>query len=90
MKPKLFLLAFDPQRSDATTLHNVITSLPFAHQWWHYLGSAYILATVASALDIQSAINTQWKGFFIVAQIDAYNSGGWLPAEAWDWINQRR
>ena len=90
MHPKLYLLVFDPYKTDPTALHNIITNLPNTTEWWHYLGSAYIIASRLNALELQNYINSRWVGFFLATEINAENAGGWLPQEAWDWINSRK
>lgn len=47
---------------------------------------------VISALDAKTLnhliVNRFPKGLFIVAQLDPSTTDGWLPQEAWDFINQ--
>ena len=90
MTPRLFLIVFDPQTSNANQLHSVVIALPSMQAWWHYLASAYIIASVMNARQLQDEIHSRWDGLFLVAEINTRNSGGWLPAEAWEWINERR
>lgn len=90
MKPKLYLLVFDPYKTNAAALHNIVTTMPLKTDWWHYIGSAYVLASYSTAKEMQDYINVRWKGFFLLSEINAHNSGGWLPQEAWNWINTRR
>ena len=90
MKPKLYILSFDPYLTDATKLHGIIITLPGTVDWWHYIGSAYLISSTSSAYTLQNHINTRWAGRFLLAQVEPSDTGGWLPQEAWDWINSKR
>lgn len=86
---KLYILSFDPHLTNAQLLHNLITTMPSTIDWWHYLGSTYLIVSDLSAVDIQGHINTKWVGNFLVVEVNNKNSGGWLPKVAWDWINSK-
>lgn len=90
MERKIYLLVFDPYKTDAVALHNIITTMAYASEWWHYIGSAYLITSSSTATEIQNYINMSWSGFFLITEINGRNSGGWLPQEAWDWINSRK
>ena len=89
MKPKIYMLAFDPYKTNSTTMHSAVISIPDVGEWWHYLGSAYLVTSNLSALEIQNHINARVTGQFILAEIIPSNTGGWLPKLAWDWINSK-
>lgn len=89
MKPKIYSLSFDPHVSNAENLHAIVTAMPHTIEWWHYLGSTYLITSHASALELQNYVNQKWVGRFLVSEIQPKNTGGWLPKEAWDWINSR-
>jgi hypothetical protein len=90
MKPKVYMLAFDPYKTNAGVMHSAIITVPNISDWWHYLGSAYLFTSTASADDIQNHINQIVKGQFLLAEIIPSNTGGWLPQLAWNWINSKR
>lgn len=58
--------------------------------WWHYLGSTWLVDTTLSA----DGIWTKVKGHvdandrMLIIGVTADKSG-WLPNEAWAWINER-
>ena len=58
--------------------------------WWHFLGSTWLVDTSLSAEGIWARLapHVDKNDFMLVAGItrDYY---GWLPQEAWDWINSR-
>jgi hypothetical protein len=90
MERKIYLLVFDPYKTNADSLHTIITTMPYTREWWHYIGSAYLIVSTAAAVDIQNYINSRWNGFFLTMEVNKRNAGGWLPIEAWNWINSRR
>lgn len=90
MKPKIYMLSFDPYKTDAQALHTLVSSMPLMVEWWHYLGSTYLLTSHSTALQLQNYINSHWSGQYLLSEINAHNSGGWLPNTAWTWINARR
>jgi hypothetical protein len=59
-------------------------------QWWHFLDSTWIIVTNHSAHEYAQ---------FLLPHIEATDSlfvarlhkdyQGWLPAEAWDWLNSK-
>jgi len=71
--------------------HKQLTTAEGIISWWHYLESTYLLIVPDSA---NSATITQFitsiapKKHFFVAKIDLRDYNGWLPKEAWDWINE--
>lgn len=90
MKPKIYMLSFDPHKYDADKLHSVIATMPHMHSWWHYLASTYLITSTAEVITLQNYINMNWEGRFLITQMDPYNTGGWLPNDAWAWINEKR
>jgi len=57
--------------------------------WWHYLESTWIVKTNLTASEISAKLIPHIKqgDRLIVVKIDYSDSQGWLPKEAWDWIN---
>lgn len=57
--------------------------------WWHYLDSTWIVATslnVSAAADrIRAKLDN--SDHFLVLDITGDTSQGWLPKDAWSWIN---
>lgn len=73
---------------DYSGLHDAIKN---CGAWWHYLGSTWLVDTNLDAKGI-------WKR--LEKHIDNNDSAlvvgitrdyqGWLPSEAWEWIDERR
>ena len=57
--------------------------------WWHYLESTWLVQTHETAHDLWLRILPHIHDRDRVLIIEVRNnSDGWLPKEAWDWINQ--
>lgn len=66
-------------------------TLKLAASWWHYLESAWILASPLTIEDWQQRIRgaIDMNDLFLIIRLDrplAYT--GWLPQKAWEWIQQ--
>lgn len=86
---KVYLLAFDPYKTNATELHNIIKNNLYVSNWWHYLGSAYLLQSSYTLETIRADIIKKWPNQnFLLIEVKLNNSDGWLPKDAWDWIKK--
>jgi hypothetical protein len=58
--------------------------------WWHYLASTWLISTSKDAEAVALAVRPYMdnQDFLLVAPMGTpYN--GWLPAQAWEWINNQ-
>ncbi|MFM2394504.1 MAG: hypothetical protein RLZZ546_2486 [Bacteroidota bacterium] len=73
--------------------HKTLTTADGIISWWHYLESSYIVITNrnTSATNVSEFVraNMPDKHFF-VCELNLKNHDGWLPQEAWDWINKNK
>jgi hypothetical protein len=58
--------------------------------WWHYLDSTWL---VASSLSCDAIVDRLRKHMdsgdqCLVVDVSGDSKQGWLPQEAWDWINK--
>jgi hypothetical protein len=72
---------------DYSALYNAIKS---CGPWWHYLGSTWLVDTALDARQIweRLAPHVDKNDVCLVIGVTR-NYQGWLPKEAWDWINSR-
>jgi hypothetical protein len=69
-------------------LHAAIEKL--GSSCWHYLGSTWLVDTHLNADQIWERLRPHLDQTDSVLVIRVANDNqGWLPKEAWDWINQR-
>ena len=83
----IYMISFDPHKGDATALHNVIENSQLLINWWHYIGSTYLVKSNYGARTIQDEIAEKWpQQRFLVIKVDPTSYGGWLPQKSWHWI----
>lgn len=90
---KAFLLTFDyttPKAAKLNAFHARVKSDPKILSWWHRLQGTYILITTDDVMaeNLRAFFHQSFPDeycFFI--QIHYADYGGWLPKEAWDWMN---
>lgn len=59
--------------------------------WWHYLGSTWLVDTTLDAAGIWKRLDPHVDPNDRVLVIGVTkNCQGWLPTDAWEWINGRR
>lgn len=58
--------------------------------WWHYLGSTWLVDTNLTADAICNKLKPHLDNndYILVIGVTR-DKQGWLPKEAWDWINER-
>lgn len=90
MNKYAYALMFDTDDNlDYNDVHKKLTSLPCFYSWFHYLRSSYVLI---SELDTNAITQEMIKIIpdkkFLIFRIDLRSRNGWLPKEAWDWIEK--
>ena len=67
-------------------LYEVLKNSP---KWWHFLQSTWLIQTNESAQQLYDRLKPHLdpNDFVLVIEI-RNNAQGWLPKEAWDWINE--
>jgi len=59
-------------------------------KWWHYLDDVWIVETTDSADELAKKLYPlilRNDHLLVVRLVKEYQ--GWLPKEAWDWLNER-
>jgi hypothetical protein len=87
---KVFLVTYQlrPQRANP----GLTAELKNSPYWWHFLDFTWLIATNESAEQIYSRIANhldQTDSELIVQIRRGSQYAGWLPKEAWDWIEER-
>jgi len=68
-------------------LHEAIKS---CGAWWHHLGSTWLVDTSLDATGIWSRLAPHVdKNDYVLVIGVTRDSQGWLPKEAWEWLNSR-
>lgn len=85
---KVYSITYDlrsPSR-DYTGLYEAIKKSP---KWWHFLQSTWLVLTSESAVQVWNRLAPHIDNNDSLLVIEVRNNKeGWLPKEAWDWINQ--
>lgn len=94
MERRAYIITFDKggliDTFDYNQFHERLTKAEGVISWWHYLQTTYILIVGANsnAATITNAIMEAMPNkHFFVSKLDLKDHNGWLPQEAWDWIN---
>ncbi len=94
---KYYIITFDKgtllDSFDSQKFHKQITNAKGINAWWHYLESMYIIkveygVTSHNIAEYIRKIAPNKKFFVSEIKFDNYN--GWLPQEAWDWIENNK
>lgn len=85
----LYLITYAINKDrDNTAFYNAIQNLG---EWWHYIDNTWIIRSNETANQLYQRLSS-FSGIninrLLIIKIDENNKQGWLPREAWDWINQ--
>lgn len=58
-------------------------------QWWHYIEQTVVAATSLGPDEFAEKLSPHLMptDSLLVVKIEPHNFQGWLPKEAWDWLN---
>lgn len=93
---KLYLITYSfNQNFNAVNFHNYINALfakKWISDWWHYTDSAYIVASSQTVQDLYNAAAPGMVGikYVLITEINPKNQQGWLPKDAWNWMQKYR
>ncbi|MGN6753026.1 MAG: hypothetical protein ACTHJJ_10795 [Intrasporangium sp.] len=83
------LITYDLKRPGRTyaKLQDEIKS---AGDWWHYLDSTWLVDTslTCNALADRLHRHTSTGDCLLVVDVSRDEKQGWLPQDAWEWINR--
>ena len=87
----LYLVSYTivPER-DVTSL---LRELQNSEKWWHYLDDTWLLATKESSEQLWNRLapNLLTTDRLLIMQVTQWASYfGWLPQDAWNWLNENR
>jgi len=90
---KVYLVTYNTDANfNRTIFHNHVSSLSqygYVTDWWHYIDTAYL---VVSSLNVSQLYNAIYPGvpqrYLLIVEIDPNNAQGWLPKDAWAWLQK--
>jgi hypothetical protein len=67
----------------------LIEQLQHSPKWWHYLSSTWLISTKETPEQLYDRLSAHLDQNDFILIIEAGNRfRGWLPKDAWDWIQQ--
>ena len=86
---KVFSVNYDLRAKATPDYKGLEEELKRSYRWWHYLESTWLIVTSETADDLWRRIQPHFheKDYALVIEVRR-NSQGWLPEEAWQWINE--
>src|SRR5206468_11872535 len=91
IKGKMAVLLVTYQiQSPATDESLVAEAIKGGNAWWHYIKNVWIVDTFFDVNTLSANIRQHMhdNDWLLVVKITAEHQG-WLPADAWDWLNKR-
>jgi len=89
MTNKIYLVSYDLKKpaTDYPGLYEILKNYP---GWWHHLESTWLVATEDDAQKIWEKIepHIDKNDSVLIIKINSSDRQGWLPKEAWKWINE--
>lgn len=84
---KVLLVSYDLKKPNRDYI-GLYEALKKASGWWHYLESCWLLKTDLSPDEWSNKLGPHIddNDFLLIIEVTK-NYQGWLPKEAWDWIN---
>ena len=85
----IYAINYDLNRpgQNYAAVHEAIKSFG---NWWHYLGSTWLVDTALDAEGIWGILEPHFdKNDHVLVIGVTRDYRGWLPQEAWDWIQAR-
>lgn len=97
MLKKSYIIIYDKggifDAFDYKKFHNTLTTAKGVNSWWHYIDNSYIIITdnnVTATNLSEFILHHLPNKHFFVSELNLKNHNGWLPKEAWDWINNNK
>jgi|GEM_PF-763473 hypothetical protein len=86
----LLLVTFSLRNQDIDYSPFFVALRGNALNWWHFIEQTCIVFTNRDAEQLTDLLlpYIHTNDSLLVAEIDAANCQGWLPLQAWDWIQE--
>ena len=86
---KAFLITYELRNTSVTNYSSLFDEIKKSYKWWHYLPSAWIILTNEDITSVRAKlIPLIYKNDNLLIIEIRKTSDGWLPADAWKWINE--
>jgi hypothetical protein len=86
---RAFAVNYDLKAKESPDYAGLFEALKASPNWWHYLESTWLIITEETATQVWNRISNHVHKDDRVLIIEVRDrSQGWLPEQAWDWIDQ--
>lgn len=84
-----YLITYDLKNKSIKNYESLHLAIKGTGLWWHYLESTWIVKTNLSSSQIWNELGKHIlnNDYILIIKIDTSDKWGWLPKEAWDWLN---
>ncbi len=84
-----YLITYDLKNKSIKDYSSLFRALKVIGPWWHYLDSTWIIKTDLKASQIWDhlASHLSTNDNLLIIKIDTGDKWGWLPKDAWAWLN---
>lgn len=84
-----YLITYDLKNKSIRDYQSLFIAIKSVGTWWHYLDSTWIVKTNLNSQQIWNILekNLPRNDRILVVKIDNFDKWGWLPADAWNWLN---
>jgi hypothetical protein len=84
-----YLITYDLKNKGIRNYEGLYVAIKSMGSWWHYLDSTWIIKTSLNSQQIWNTLGQHLlkNDHILVVKIDNYDRWGWLPHDAWVWLN---
>jgi hypothetical protein len=84
-----YLITYDLRNKSLKNYENLYLTIRGLGPWWHYLDSTWIVKSNSNAQQIWAILapHLLTNDHIFVTKIDSSDKWGWLPQDAWTWLN---
>jgi hypothetical protein len=85
-----YLITYDLKNKSIKNYDLLYLAIKSIGPWWHHLDSTWIIKSNRSSREIWTLLARHLlkNDHILVVRIDTSDEWGWLPKNAWDWLNQ--
>jgi len=84
-----YLITYDLKNKSIRDYQSLFIAIKSLGSWWHYLDSTWIIKTNLNSQQIWNMLSKHLltNDHILVVKIDGSDKWGWLPQDAWSWLN---
>jgi hypothetical protein len=84
-----YLITYDLKNKSIKSYEPLYAAIKSIGPWWHHLDSTWIVKTNLTSSQIWNILGSHLltNDHILVIKIDVSDKWGWLPQDAWIWLN---